>query len=237
MHMDDENNPSTDTSAKQPGATTKLPSDITFVCAHEESVSLISMEQALYLHRAEAHDELWSIWGELDLKEGNRDEIPSPQALEQKASSVGIVRSAPRNGDELTACLNLIEGMIRSMIGFGWPGRFLVPGIVDAAAFKAILDPIDRELTENEQKAWDHETAIIKLARELSLNPRPSGTGPSSWWANCPETNHSLCIHAAGNEFGCPWCKRKGGPEELKALVKERKTWRETLRTRPSESQ
>jgi hypothetical protein len=33
-------------------------------------------------------------------------------------------------------------------------------------------------------------------------------------------------IGADTNTWGCGWCKRKGGPEELKAFVVERRTKR-----------
>ena len=67
------------------------------------------------------------------------------------------------------------------------------------------------------------ETEIILVARELELNPQPTGTGPDYWQATCPMTNHPLYINAAENEFGCGWCKRKGGIKELRAFVKERR--------------
>jgi hypothetical protein len=63
----------------------------------------------------------------------------------------------------------------------------------------------------------------VLAARECQLNPRPSGTSPTAWIANCPGTNHFLMIGTQDNTFSCGWCKRRGGPEELRAFAAERK--------------
>ena len=88
---------------------------------------------------------------------------------------------------------------------------------------------IEKELDENKQKAREAETEIIKVARELGLSPEPTGEGPSYWFARCPGKihgktgNHVFFINAATNSFGCGWCHRKGGVEELRAFVMEGK--------------
>ena len=61
-------------------------------------------------------------------------------------------------------------------------------------------------------------------AEALGLSPRPSGGNPWSWEARCPGTNHSLMLQAKSGEWGCGWCRRKGGVEELKEFVAVRRT-------------
>jgi hypothetical protein len=37
--------------------------------------------------------------------------------------------------------------------------------------------------------------------------------------ASCPQgRNHWIMISPSHNEFGCGYCRRKGGPEELRAF-------------------
>jgi len=66
------------------------------------------------------------------------------------------------------------------------------------------------------------ETEIIRVARELKLHPKPEGGGPFNWYARCPQTNHSLMISSKSDQFGCGYCRRKGGAEELREFVAER---------------
>jgi len=64
---------------------------------------------------------------------------------------------------------------------------------------------------------------ILVAARELGLDPRPAGHNPAAWWANCPTgRGHSVMISSASNQFGCGYCRIKGGPEELRAARKAR---------------
>jgi hypothetical protein len=98
-----------------------------------------------------------------------------------------------------------------------------VGGLVPEGWFGHLVARLENEWEENRQKAEKRETEIIKVARELGLSPEPTSTGPDYWQATCPEKNHPLYINAAADSFGCGWCRRKGGVEELRALVKERK--------------
>jgi hypothetical protein len=73
-----------------------------------------------------------------------------------------------------------------------------------------------------EKKQRQHEASIITLARELGLNPRPAGHNDNAWLANCPRTNHWLMISVEQNEFGCGYCRQKGGPAELRSFYEAR---------------
>jgi hypothetical protein len=136
---------------------------------------------------------------------------------------VGCVFAVPRKDEEFFACLNLLDRLFYARLGFNWPEEFIAGGIVNKSAFDSLVGRIEHELEDNAQKARETETEIIKVARELGLSPKPTGTGPTYWWARCPETNHHLYINAAEDSFGCGWCKRKGAVEELRAFVRERK--------------
>ena len=202
-----------------------LPHDVRFACAYELFMQALDFEGAVFLRRTENTDELWIVVGEsLPTVRRISDGTASPQDFERgEYFSVGRVFAIKRKGEELTACLKLMELLFRATYGFEHPEKFIAPGIVDKSAYDRLLKRLDDEHEENRRKAREGETEIIKVARELGLFPKPTGTGASHWWANCPATHHSLDIDAAENCFWCGWCKRKGGAEELRAFVKERK--------------
>jgi hypothetical protein len=53
------------------------------------------------------------------------------------------------------------------------------------------------------------------------LHPEPAGIGPTQWDARCPvRSGHRLMITTGNDEFGCGYCRVKGGVDELRALVK-----------------
>ncbi len=213
---------------------TCLPDNLAFVCAYEVDINPFSTQDALYFRRTDARDELWLAQGDyLYSTEGTADPPPSPPDLQVKGHRAGCACSAPKNGDTLTACLNLIEGLVLSRVGCGWPDKFLAPGIVDESTFKNLVARIEHDLDENVQRAREAETEIIKVARELGLQPEPSGKGPTLWRARCPETSHPLELGAAANGFFCGYCGRKGGPEELRAFAREREAWRKGPSTAP----
>jgi len=69
------------------------------------------------------------------------------------------------------------------------------------------LEAIAQELTRNsraaEEKQCRHEALIIKMARELDLNPRPAGHNASARMADCPQSgNHWIIISPERDEFG-----------------------------------
>jgi len=71
--------------------------------------------------------------------------------------------------------------------------------------------------------AADCDYPILHAARELKLNPEPSGTSPGSWQARCPATQHYLMIQAHNGEFGCGYCGWRGGVHELRKFVASRR--------------
>lgn len=212
---------------KEAGEDPRVPDDALFVCAYVIDFMVDTVTEAAFLRRTADSDELWvtmdlGVYTIRRLAEGRL----SPRDLEAGLPRTGRVFAIPRKDDPRAACLVLLGYLVRTRVGHYWPGRFIAGGIVGKAAFKGLVERIEHELDENARKAREVETEIILAARELKLNPEPTGKGSSSWRARCPETNHPLYIDAATNSFGCGWCKRKGGPEELRAFVKERAEWR-----------
>ncbi|MGZ4951142.1 MAG: tetratricopeptide repeat protein [Halobacteriota archaeon] len=208
---------------------TRLPKDALFACSYDLHVTVDTFEEAAFFRRTETSDELWRATGfDLPIVRGIADGYVTPNHLGGKdVLSIGCVFAAAKKGEESSSCLALLDRLFRAYVGFCTPQRFLAGGIISESAYNNLVKRIDQELEENAQKARENETEIIKVARELGLYPRPTGKGITHWWASCPSIrkpafSHPLYIDAAENYFGCGWCKRKGGVEELRAFVMER---------------
>ncbi len=123
----------------------------------------------------------------------------------------------------------------RELVGVLLRGRFrheyfrgvVHEGLLTGADWKAAVDALTRELEGNRRAALERAervpSVLVETARELRLQPEPSRTSPTSWSANCPGTHHWIGINAESERWGCGYCKRNGGPEELRAFVTERK--------------
>jgi Flp pilus assembly protein TadD, contains TPR repeats len=214
---------------KKAEKTEYFPDDARFACAYEIHPVVEYFAVATFLRRTETIDELW-------VGATVNDRTFSAEDFKRVGLwGIGRVFAITRKGDELTACLKLIELLFRARHGFEWPEAFLVTGIVDESSFTSTVRKIEKELDENKQKARETETAIIEVARNLGLSPKPTGEGPSHWFARCPGKingktgSHVLFINAAEDSFGCGWCRRKGGVEELRAFVKERKDGKQRI--------
>ena len=177
---------------------TSRPADLRLACSYDLNIGPFTIDEATFYRRIGGRDELW-----LD---------------------GGCVYAVVATGDELSACLNLLERLFYARRISYWPEKFIAGGIVDESAFGGLLQRIERELDENSEKARQNETEIVRVARELGLGPQPTGNGPDSWYATCPGTNHVIFISAAENEFGCGWCCRKGSPDDLRALSRNGRT-------------
>lgn len=204
--------------------TERLPNDVVFACAYDLDLGVDVFQAALFFRRANQHDELWT--GELtSFSTEDIAGVHNTPKVEVHDGVIGLgcVQRAPSKGEKLAACLSLLERYLWGCVGFAWPTGFLVGGLIREDQFKEVVECVEKKRQENKKRARQSETEIISVARELTLHPKPLGIGPDAWLANCPGKNHRLLITAAPNSFGCPWCKRKGGPEELRAFVKERR--------------
>ncbi len=185
----------------------RLPRNARFVCAYHLDLGIDTIEEEVFVRRIDNQNELWTA------NEFGRRRV--------------IV--APRRENLTNAALYLLDILFRSRIGFEWPSAFIFGGIIKKAAFEKIVGDIERELDDNANNAREDEAEIVVAARDLNLSPTPGGLTPNHWLARCPETNHNLHIDAADNEFGCGWCKRKGGPDELRLFREDRRKWKQEL--------
>ncbi|MBJ6119012.1 hypothetical protein JAO76_12465 [Pontibacter sp. BT310] len=74
---------------------------------------------------------------------------------------------------------------------------------------------ISLELVRKQQeKAKLNTTELTELCSRYRLNPVPVDDDGNSWKANCPSGGHHWIMIAA-DSWGCGYCKKKGGVEEL----------------------
>jgi hypothetical protein len=203
------------------GSSGPLPNCAQFVCAYEMGFGIDDLPEAVFLVQGET-DELWII---RDPPDGLLEMLAAGDELSPLTAMNAV--TARHQLDRQRSAAVLLDALFEAGLGFCWPTRHLISGIIDREAFAGIVENLQARIDAREQAARSYADApIVLAARECRLNLEPSGTSPIAWMARCPGTNHSLMIGADTNTWGCGWCKRKGGPEELKAFVVERRTKR-----------
>jgi hypothetical protein len=136
----------------------------------------------------------------------------------EKIMSQKCLASIPRQGSKRESAARLLDAYVRSRLFYSFPmppyrsGLLLTSGELENIV-AAVTDEFERNSRAAER---EHEAPIIKMARELNLNPKPAGHNNTAWIADCPRRSHWIMISPSVNEFGCGYCRRKGGPKELK---------------------
>lgn len=116
------------------------------------------------------------------------------------------------------AFIKLIEA---NWIYNGLP-RFIKSDIFTEVEFKALIADIVYKRESFKKKAKKKQTEIITLLKDKNLNPIPSGNHPDNWLARCPSGgNHFIQVVTTNDKWGCGYCNRKGGINELKDWLKE----------------
>ena len=129
------------------------------------------------------------------------------------------------------AAMRLLPALVRARIPYEFPRPPYLPGLLRRRELAGIVRAVAEEFRRNSQAADAAQKVgkapIIELANELGLNPRPAGHNDSAWVADCPARSHTLMLSPSLNEFGCGYCRRKGGPAELEAFADHVKSlWR-----------
>ena len=86
------------------------------------------------------------------------------------------------------------------------------------------IENIRKRKNQIREKGKDHP--IILYCAEKKLHPEPEDHSPDSWKANCPSgRQHQIMISTSSpssHSWGCGYCKKKGGLEELKQWVEKK---------------
>jgi hypothetical protein len=225
--------PFVDPWSKKPDHQGEVPADAPFVGAWENDLGIESCNEALFLVRDNGQDLLWSLATHSEkLTKHNLIARASgdPDWVKSKITC-GCVAGAPCKGTKKTAATRLLDALVRARVHHELPRPPYLPGLLKRNELADIVEAVIKELKRNalaaEAAQRVKKAPIITLASELGLNPRPAGHDSSAWMADCPRRSHWIMLSPSLNEFGCGYCRRKGGPAELKAFTDYvRSQWR-----------
>lgn len=197
---------------------TNLRADAIFLCAYEVYFGVDTNTEAAFLHRCDGRDELVLL---LHPDEGVLDDLLTGRM--PAGARAGIAAFVERQCDPSAAGRALMDALFEARTSFAWPVSLSIPGVVDADGFRKIVGTVARRLAARSRSARRFmQSEIVRAAEEMRLRPEPSGSSTTSWQANCPGTQHFLMLDAKRDVFGCGWCKRRGGPHELRAFAEQR---------------
>ena len=204
---------------KQPENRVSVPDDAELACLQEIHLGVVDViPEALFFRRHDGQDELWAA--------GLRHGAPGKPREVQLAGAhqQGRVAWAGSQGTRASGAEILFRAFTAARHGHVWPDGFLEGALITEAAHQRILGELEAEHERNIREAESQaEVVILVVARRLGLRPEPAGNSPSTWYANCPGKSHRLMISSSSDQFGCGYCRVKGGPAELEALVQQRR--------------
>jgi hypothetical protein len=86
-------------------------------------------------------------------------------------------------------------------------------------AFEELLQKGISLMNEKDQTAilLNADNELINYCKSIGLNPKPEGSSPTNWVANClSSAQHHLMISTESNKWGCGYCSRKGDINSLR---------------------
>jgi hypothetical protein len=223
-HPDEHYSAFVDPWSHQPRHQRDIPDHALFAGAWNLDVGIDIIHEALFLARDHHGDRLWSLITpseSVTRKSLSARERGDREWVKMMITS-GCVAGAVRHGTAGEAARILLDRLLRSRIHFSGPRPPYISGLLTSQEVASMVGIIGDELRRNalaaEAASLDHEALIIKVARDLGLNPRPAGHNSTAWTADCARRSHFIMISPSHNEFGCGYCKRAGGPAELQAF-------------------
>jgi hypothetical protein len=189
-------------------------------------------DQIIWFNRTEERDELWvftDVFTNVKARLLARKPLERADALLAFGQKVTPTISVPSSGSFDESLLGLLSAFFSTPAGavVGLE-RITATAYINKAHLRVILDCLEsyreRKRLEREEfvrQARDHETKIVHVARELGLNPVPSGDSPTAWVAKCPgqRGRYTLQLSTKADQFGCGYCQVKGGVDELRAFI------------------
>jgi len=174
----------------------------------------------------------WELWLLESMSDGDMDqallhhENHNPQ-WRDFVSSKGLAVVGKGSGTAKVVAQRLLEVLLRGRANHSSPCPPFVGGLLSGNEISEMVTGLNAEFDHSRSIVIAHAlsmaTPIIETARLLNLNPQPNGQNENAWVANCPSGGqHSIMISASANEFGCGYCRKKGGPAELIDFVESR---------------
>jgi hypothetical protein len=216
--------PFVDPWVKEPNHQCEVPVDAVFVGAWHSYLGIDHLSEALFLVRDDRQDLLWSLaaHSEEATKQSLAARERSDPEWAKSKITCGCVAGAPCEGTENNTAIRLLDALARARVPYEFPQAPYLPGLLTRHELAKLVRAVEEELRRNSLAAEAAQKVskapIIELANELGLNPRPAGHN-DAWVADCPRRSHTLMLSSSLNEFGCGYCRRKGGPAELEAFA------------------
>jgi hypothetical protein len=210
----------------------RLPDSAFPVLVHKVFCQIEWFDQVIWFTRTKERDELWvftDFYMDLHARLVARKPPDRADALLPFGQKVTCAISVSRSGSPDESLLGLLSAFFTTPAGALIDLEHITAlGYVSEAHLRLLLSCIEsyreRKRIESEEysrQARENETEIIHVARELGLNPEPAGIGPIQWYANCPGKQHRLMITTSDDQFGCGYCRVKGGVDELRAFIEK----------------
>ena len=155
----------------------------------------------------------WEMWSDV----GGYATVADPADPGRRGLVVAGSGAASPEG----AAIEMLDALARARGPFGVICPPFRGGLLSAEAMAQVIADlnaqVDRHRLEAIAEGERREAPIVMTARALHLNPHPEGPDANGWHANCPSgRGHSIMISASSDQFGCGYCHRKGGPDELR---------------------
>jgi hypothetical protein len=209
---------------KESSSNTTIPSNAKLVCVYELNLVVDCIWEVAFLVSTKTHHQLWKTSGmfvdPIYKRFGDRG-LSIDEFNRTNTFRSGIAYSCYNNIGEFSACLVMLERLFRAYYGYEDVRALLLGGVINESEFTRLVDRLnyEREIIRNITKV--NETEIVRVAKELGLNPQPTGNLENVWRARCPKTKYGMYINALKNEYKCAVTKCKGGVEELRACVEK----------------
>jgi len=195
---------------------------VSFVGRYDLGIEMVlTYTEALFLSGGPDGWRLWAVHDEQESRiQAIIDQVAAQGTLCLKGvlagglAVAGTLQSGPKE-----AARELFKALVGSRLHYTMPAAPFGGGLLSAEELGQEVADILAELERNDRAAEAAERAnpspIVLVAMTFELNPRPAGHNPTSWVANCPGGHHWIMISTSSNQFGCGYCRRKGGPGEL----------------------
>jgi hypothetical protein len=209
---------------KESGSNTNIPNNAKLICAYELDLVADCIYEVTFLVSTETEYQLWKSAGlftDSFLKQLENGDISIGEFNKTKRFKSGIAFSIYKNISEYTTCFVMLERLFRAYYGFENVRKFVIGGLVSESEFTKLIYRLNCEIEEIKNKTIINETEIVKVARELGLDPQPTGKYENIWRTRCPKTKYGMYINAIKNEYKCAVTKCKGGVKELRACVEK----------------
>jgi hypothetical protein len=200
-----------------------------FVGRYRLDLGMVTVSETLFLAGGPDGWELWAAQ-----EESGSDLVPFIRRVAEQgpgclaeAMGGGVAVAGSLQASPREAARGLFQVLLQVRHPHSMPCAPYQGGLLPAEDLSREVAGFQAELERNRRSAEVAESAalapILEIARRFGLGTTPAGQNPEAWRANCPcGGQHWIMISTGSGQFGCGYCRRKGGPDELRSFCEER---------------